>query len=182
MRIEAGKYYHPYNRSNNNEIVFKEEQNYDYFLKKYHAYCDPFFEMVSYCLMPTHFHFLVLSKSDDVSSVRKSIAFWLSSYTKAINKRFERHGSLFQPRAKGKEITDESYLMILISYIHQNPLRAKLVKRMEEWPYSSYRGLIGMSKEAWKQNGLFSALFDAPRDFRTFSENTIESVGKDFWV
>ena len=182
MKIEAGKYYHLYNRSNNNEVVFKEEQNYDYFLKKYHTYCDPFFEMASYCLMPTHFHFLVIARSDDVLSVRKSTALWLSSYTKAINKRFERHGSLFQSHTKAKEITDGSHLVVLISYIHQNPIRARLVKRLEDWPYSTYRRLIGMSKEEWMQNRLFSSLFDAPRDFQTFSEASIESVNKEFWV
>jgi putative transposase len=182
MIIEEGKYYHLYNRSNNNEIVFKEEKSYDYFLGKYHKYCDPFFETISYCLMPTHFHFLIFSKTNDVLNVRKSIAFWLSSYTKAANKRFDRHGSLFQARIKAKEISDDPYLMSLISYIHQNPLRVKLVGRLEDWQHSSYHNLIQMSREEWNQNKILKSFFDSPRDFKSFSEGMIQDGKKKFWV
>jgi putative transposase len=183
MIIEEDKYYHLYNRSNNNEIVFKEEESYNYFLNKYRLYCDPYFETISYCLMPTHFHFLVYSKSNDEVNARKSIALLLSSYTKAINKRFKRHGSLFQPRTKAKEVTDDSYLVTLISYIHQNPLRAKLVDHIGDWQHSSFRNLIQMRMEEWTaQNNILSSFFESPVDFKIFSEIMIECVRKEFWI
>ena len=183
MIIEEGKYYHLYNRSNNNEIVFKEEENYDYFLKKYYLYCAHYFETISYCLMPTHFHSLVHSKSDDAPNIRKSIALLLSGYTKAINKRFHRHGSLFQPRTKAKEITDNAYVMTIISYIHQNPLRAKLVNHLEDWQHSNFRSLIQMRRKEWAaQDNIFSSLFDSAEDFKKFSEEMIECVRKEFWI
>jgi REP element-mobilizing transposase RayT len=182
MIIEEGKYYHIYNRSNNNEIVFKEEDNYDYFLKKYHLYCDSFFKTEAYCLMPTHFHFLVRSQSNNIEGIRKSIALLLSSYTKAINKRMDRHGSLFQSRTKAKEIIDDSYLITLISYIHQNPIRVKLVNHLDDWQHSSYQKMIQMNHEEWMKNDLLSSFFDSSLDFRIFSEKMIECIKKDFWI
>jgi REP element-mobilizing transposase RayT len=182
MLIERDKYYHLYNRSNNNEVVFKEEESYNYFLKKYHSYCDPYIETIAYCLMPTHFHFLIYGKTDDNIKVQKSIAILLSSYTKAINKRFERHGSLFQSRTRAREITDDSYLVTLISYIHQNPVRGKLVQRIEEWHHSSYKGLIKKSVEEWCQNLTLKSLFDSPTDFKKYSEEMVESIRKEFWI
>jgi putative transposase len=95
MKFETGKYYHLYNRSNNKEIVFHEKENYPYFLQQYQEFVSQYFTTFAYCLMPTHFHFLV--KVDNESEeVNTAIGRWLSSYTKAINKRYERQGSLFQ--------------------------------------------------------------------------------------
>lgn len=62
MEFETGKYYHFYNRSNNEELLFKSEENYVYFLEKYRYYLGPLFSTLAYCLMPTHFHFLVKIK------------------------------------------------------------------------------------------------------------------------
>jgi putative transposase len=183
MIIEENKYYHLYNRSNNNEVVFKEAESYNYFLKKYRLYCDPYFETIAYCLMPTHFHFLVFCKSNDEVNTRKCIALLLSSYTKAINKRFGRHGSLFQPRTKAKEVAEDSYLVTLISYIHQNPLRARLINHLEDWQHSSFRNLIQMKSEEWTaQNNILSSFFGSPKEFKIFSEEMIEYVRKEFWI
>lgn len=92
--------------------------------------------------MPTHFHFLIRSEIDDSLLISKSIAVILRSYTRAINKRFNKTGNLFQYNTKAKEITDEQYLITLINYIHQNPLRAKLANRLEEWNHSSYHHIL----------------------------------------
>jgi putative transposase len=182
MILEYEKYYHVYNRSNNREIVFKEERNYEYFLSKYQAYCNPYFETIAYCLMPTHFHFLLQFRSQDVEGARNAVALLLSSYTKAINRQWKRHGSLFQPHTKAMEITDESYLMTVMSYIHQNPVRAKLVRCMEDWHYASYGNLLDPSSDAWHKNTVVQSRFDERDAFKAFSEQMLESVRSEFWI
>jgi putative transposase len=182
MILEYEKYYHVYNRSNNGEIVFKEERNYEYFLDKYYSYCTPYFETIAYCLMPTHFHFLLQFRSQNIERARRAIALLLSSYTKAINVQLKRHGSLFQPHTKAMEITDESYLMTVMSYIHQNPVRAGLVSRMEDWQHSSYGNLLDASSDAWQKNAIINSRFDDRKAFKLFSEQILESVRSEFWI
>jgi putative transposase len=82
------------------------------------------------------------------------IGILLSSYSQAINKQNKTTGSLFQQRTKAK-ILCETYNGAIISYfeqcfhyVHQNPLRAGLVKDIEEWPYSSYRFYLGLEEES----------------------------------
>ena len=81
MHMFPNKYYHLYNRSNNNEILFKTTENYLYFLKKYRFYLEPLLDTLAYCLMPTHFHFLVYVKTVDTENINFKIGTFLSSYT-----------------------------------------------------------------------------------------------------
>ncbi|MBP9211949.1 MAG: transposase [Bacteroidetes bacterium] len=154
MILESGKYYHLYNRSNNREIVFKEEENHEYFLAKYQKLISPYAGTIAYCLMPTHFHFCIKVTTDDMDRLRDNIGILLSSYTKGINKRFDRHGSLFQKHTKAIWIEDESYLITVCRYIHLNPLRAKLVMSPVDWQFSSYGDYAGIRKSMPLSKGL----------------------------
>lgn len=62
--MEAGKFYHVYNRTNNKELLFKEHENYFFFLRKYKQYLSSYIDTYAYCLMPNHFHFLIKVKED----------------------------------------------------------------------------------------------------------------------
>ena len=77
-------------------------------------------------------------------SLNKDIGILLRSYTQAINKRYQRTGSLFQQNTKAIELSNKSYAQTCFHYIHQNPLRANLVNKMSEWPFSSYPDYAGM--------------------------------------
>ncbi len=147
MIFENGKYYHVYNRTNNKELLFRDEENYSFFLAKTEKHLISLVSIISYCLMPTHFHILLRCETETSADLSNAFAVVLRSYTRAINKRFGRTGSLFQQNTKAKEITDERYLLTLISYIHQNPLRAHLVSTLNEWKYSSYRQIAGDSPQ-----------------------------------
>lgn len=170
MQFYENTYYHLYNRTNNKESLFRSEENYIYFLKKYRYYLDEYFDTIGYCLMPTHFHFLIrVKKMDSTSNLMNSsitsnsiekvdsifdytrcisnkIGILLSSYTKAINKKFNRHGSLFQEHSKAKPVPSDYYLIALLTYIHQNPIRSKLVNKPEEWLFSSYQDYLDLRK------------------------------------
>ncbi len=74
--------------------------------------------------------------------ISDKIGILLSSYTKAINKRYGRHGSLFQNHSNAKPVPYDRYLITLLTYIHQNPVRSKLVDKAEDWKYSSYQDYI----------------------------------------
>jgi hypothetical protein len=90
--------------------------------------------------MPNHFHFFL--RVDDEQLFEKGIKNFMISYSKAINKKYDRVGSLFQGRYKVSEITSESYFTRIITYIHQNPLVAGLVKNMEDYRYSSFAAYL----------------------------------------
>jgi putative transposase len=182
MKFEKDKYYHLYNRSNNEEPVFRTEENYLYFFQKYISYLSELVSTVAYCLMPTHFHFIIKVTSSDEKKLQDSIGLLLSSYTKAINKRFTRHGALFQPHTKAKEITDEKYLLTLISYVHQNPLRAKKVERLEDWQYSSYLDIAGMRSGKIPDKEFYKQYFTNANDFVKYSKEIVEGVKKEFWI
>ncbi len=116
------QYYHFYNRGNNRQAVFFERENYIYFLKGIKRYLRGKVEIIAYCLMPTHYHILVRVIGKQTSEVLKtsevSLAMqkFLISYTKAINKRFDRVGALFQGQFQGKPVTTYQHLLNLCAY------------------------------------------------------------------
>lgn len=132
--------------------------------------------------MPTHFHFLVRIESDDSLLISENIAILLRSYTRAINKRRARHGNLFQRNAKAKHIDDESYLLTLMNYIHQNPVRAGLSKRLADWEYSSYRDYAGMRNGTLPDKALIARYFKSSEESVRYSEEVVDSVRKEYWV
>ena len=160
--MQPGSFYHIYNRGNNRQCIFFEEKNYHHFLNLFHKYLSPFVDVYAYCLMPNHFHFLVKIKEVDQTSevfktsealeergskkltpLEKAFKDFFISYSKGINKAYNRTGSLFQSKFKKKEIVDNSYFTSIIQYIHANPIKAKLCCRYEEFKFSSYNAIIG---------------------------------------
>ena len=171
--LQSGYFYHIYNHANGNEILFRNDNNYKFFLKKYEHYISPIADTFAYCLMPNHFHFLIRIKEnilpDDIkfgketsevfktsevlASVNKvSNAFknLFISYTKAYNKLYSREGSLFRPKFRRKIITSDKYLKQAIIYIHQNPVHHDFVQSPELWRHSSFHAYF--SSRATKLN------------------------------
>ncbi|MEP6750034.1 MAG: transposase [Bacteroidota bacterium] len=148
--MEAGKVYHIYNRGNNKQNIFFEDENYSFFLKRFDKYLAAKMDVLAYCLMPNHFHLLVRIKIIDGISdngiaiaVAKAFRNFLISYTKAINKKYDRTGVLFQPKYKRAEVDNDFYFSWLIQYVHMNPVIAGLCKNPEDWKYSSYTAILG---------------------------------------
>lgn len=136
MKKEEGKYYHIYNRGNNKQKIFFDDENYLFFLSKFKKYLIPNIDVFAYCLMPNHFHFFI--RINDLSAFEKGIKKFFISYAKAINKKYDRVGSLFQGRYKVSEIESDAYFTRIITYIHQNPVVSKLTDKLEEYKFSSY--------------------------------------------
>ncbi len=128
--FESGHYFHIYNRGNNDENIFFEKENYTYFLKLIKKYLLPIGDVYSYCLLPNHFHIIFKFKEDSELEtdgkgkepvLHQPFSNMLNAYTKAINKRYKRKGSLFQEHLKRIKISEEKYLMNLIIYVNTNP-------------------------------------------------------------
>ena len=167
VEFRAGEYYHIYNRGNNYQPIFFERENYLYFLRQLRKYLVPDVEIITYCLMPNHYHLLVHLKTDDLSGLMQP---FVLSYTKAINKRYERVGSLFQGRFKAIHIDRNEYLVHLSRYIHLNPVEAGLVRRPEDWEFSSYPEFIGLRNGTLPKPDIVLSQFPSPGAYRLFVE------------
>ncbi|MFC2137203.1 transposase [Bacteroidota bacterium] len=157
MQFETDKIYHIYNRSN--ETIFYNERNYNFFIYKVKKLIYPLTDIIAWCLMPNHFHFLIAARKGacltineshrpNVQSLLKNIGTLLSSYTKAINKQYGKRGKLFTHNTKAKclnDFSDNNYLKTCFFYIHQNPITANLCNDLADWPYSSFNEFIGLN-------------------------------------
>jgi REP element-mobilizing transposase RayT len=185
------QYYHFYNRGNNRQAVFFERDNYLYFLRNIKKYLRGHVEVLAYCLMPTHYHILVRVKqqppeqqtSQQTSEVlktsevlnAKSLSSEVSnammklvvSYTKAINKRFSRVGSLFQGQFHGKPIETYSHLLNLCMYIHANPVKDGLVFLPEEWEFSNYPEWMNLRAGNLVNREFIAENFGMPEEYKT---------------
>ncbi|XWK86194.1 MAG: transposase [Phormidium sp.] len=140
--LQAGNYYHVYNRGNNRQAIFFERENYLYFLRQLRNYLiTNGTDIIAYCLMPNHYHLLVYLQTDNFSELMQAFSL---SYTKSINKRYERVGSLFQGRFQAIHVDREEYLLYLTRYIHLNPVSANIVEKAEDWEFSSYQEYIDL--------------------------------------
>lgn len=141
--LQPGEFYHIFSRTIGSELLFRSDENYSFFLKNYRDYCDLQFSTFAYCLLPTHFHFLVQVKENATSDkALSSISNFLNSYSKSYNKLYQRHGGLFQRKFKRKQIDHDSYLTQVVIYIHQNPSKHGIMEDFTKWKYSSYQALI----------------------------------------
>jgi REP element-mobilizing transposase RayT len=141
LRIQfSGAIYHATARGNARQRIFRDDRDYGRFLKGLETTVDKFsFEIFSIVCMPNHIHLFFRTPEPNLS---RGMQYLLSGYANWFNTRHRRPGHLFQGRFKGELVEDERYFWTVSRYIHLNPLRGKrpLVKRLEEWPWSSYPG------------------------------------------
>lgn len=96
-------------------------------------------DIVVYCLMDNHVHMVIKSNISDLSKAIKSINI---KYAMIFNQKLDRIGHVFQDRFKSEIIKDDKYLLQVIRYIHNNPVKAKIVKSPESYYWSSYNEYI----------------------------------------
>jgi putative transposase len=139
--------------------------------------------LYAYALMPNHFHLLVQITSETLSRGMQ----WLNErYAIAFNRRHDRVGHLTQGRFKSPPVDKETYLQELIRYIVLNPVRANIVKRPEDYRWSSYRATAGLTQApSWLSVDDVLLPFGQERDlaragFRDFVNAAI-GVDSSFW-
>lgn len=182
MKFESNTLYHVYNKGNNGQKIFFNYGNHLYFLKKIQDHLLKHCDLLAYCLMPNHFHFLIESKEnikDD--SINKAIQTILSSYTQAINKQENRTGSLFQQHTKAKSLENTTlYAEVCFHYIHQNPLRAGLVRAIENWEFSSVKSYAGIREDKICNLERGRQLFNIPENGVVFLKLSNQIIEKEY--
>jgi REP element-mobilizing transposase RayT len=164
------EYYHIYNRSNNKELLFLDDEDRNYFLSQFNYYCTSFVEMITWNLLDNHFHFYIQVKDvntiitylkskpikdlcatelkflDQKISEHKLIdnAFkrLFISYSSYFNKTHHRKGNLFHRPFKHVKTENEMQYINTILYINLNAIRHKIVSKIEDHKWSSYHGII----------------------------------------
>ncbi len=155
-QLTAGVCYHVYNRGNNRQTIFFSPDDYALFIRRLRGYIlgEPLpgplripagrgAQLLAYCLMPNHYHLLLVPAENDLSHRMQLLSI---SFTKAMNARHTRVGSLFQGQFQAIAVDRDAYLVSLTVYLHLNPVRGGLTAQPEEWPYSSYRDYVGLRR------------------------------------
>jgi putative transposase len=146
--LQLGVYYHIFNRGNNGETIFRTAENVRFFLDKYAKAIEPVAHTYAYCLLPNHFHFLILTKIEEATEDGKTLipsrqfSRLFGSYAKSYNAAHDRSGSLFENPFERIPVENDAHLRRLVTYIHENPQRHGLVEDFRAWSHSSYRSLL----------------------------------------
>jgi REP element-mobilizing transposase RayT len=138
--------YHVMLRGINRDILFFDDQDYQRFiaiLTRAKEVSD--FNLYGYCLMNNHVHLLLKERTEDISSIMKRVGVGYASW---FNWKYKREGPVFQGRFKSECVDSESYLLTVIRYIHQNPIKAGIVKKCELYKWSSCLGYYEKSKNS----------------------------------
>jgi len=133
--------YHIFLRGANRQSLFQEEEDSRKFMEilaRYSTHSEA--QMYGWCLMGNHVHLLMGEGTEELSLTMKRIGV---SYAWYFNSKYNAVGHLFQDRFCSENVEDERYLLTLIRYIHQNPVKAGMVERVDEWKWSSCRGYYG---------------------------------------
>ena len=188
MHFIPERLYHVYNRGNNKNTIFFNRENYLFFLGKVRKHLLLNCYIIAYCLMPDHFHMMIYTKENLIEGkLNKAIAVLLRSYTRAVNIQEKRSGYLFQQKTKAKYISmdylsggiikkKEYYPLVCFNYIHQNPLVANLITKMEDWEFSSFRDYLELRKGTLCNKELAYRFLDIQnkKDFYRTSYNIVD--------
>ncbi|UCJ12672.1 MAG: transposase [Phormidium sp. PBR-2020] len=168
--LNPGEYYHIYNRGNNRQTIFFERDNYIYFLHKLRHYLiEPqHIHLIAYCLIPNHYHLLIHLNSQEFSQAMRKFSL---SYTKAINKKYQRVGSLFQGPFQSCHVNSNPYLLHLSRYIHLNPVEHH-VTNPADWEFSSYPDYLKQRQGTLPQSHIILQQFPTLHAYRSFVEQS----------
>jgi len=132
-------FYHIINRANARQKIFDSKEDYQLFEKILEDAVEKYdMRIVSYCIMPNHFHLVLYPKHNgDIQLFMQWITLTHTQRIHAKNKT-AGYGHIYQGRYKSFLVNSDNYLNILLRYVEQNPLRAKLVKNLKDWRWGSY--------------------------------------------
>ena len=172
MKSETG-IYHVVLRGINKQTIFEDEEDNEMFLVTVKQYKEQSgYKLLAYCLMGNHIHLLIKTGTEEPGQIFRRIG---ASYVYWYNRKYDRTGHLFQDRYKSEAVESDDYLFAILRYIHQNPLKAGIVKNIEEYPYSSYAEYLGLNDDQYVDKEFVLSLFheemdQAVSDFKEYNE------------
>lgn len=148
----GGLVYHVLNRANRRGRIFHKDRDYEAFEAVLEAAAGrvPGMRVLGWCLMPNHWHLVLWPQKDG------ELAAFMRWLTITHTQRHHAHyhtagqGHLYQGRFKSFPVQEDHHFLVLMRYVHANPLRAKLVERAEQWPWSTLARRIERD-ERWKK-------------------------------
>lgn len=194
-------YYHVYNRGVDKAVIFCADEDYQYFIKLLHFYLTPNkfeaetlfrkrywrssqndlsqdVELVSYCLMPNHFH-LILKQLPD-SGLTKLMKRVSASYALYFNLKYNRVGHLFESSCKARAILDDNDFIGTNAYVHRNA--KDIMRDFTKYSYSNLKDIIAGSQNSWtKTTELLSFFHDEPMSYRDYVLLEREAPFKLLW-
>lgn len=187
------QFYHIYNRGAEKKTIFQNKRDYSRFLKTFVYYHfegpKPKFsnfykyklfkpnpqkkivDIICYCLMPNHFHFLVRQLKE--GGISEFVAKLTNSYTKYYNTKYDRVGALLQGQFKAVLVESDEQLLHLSRYIHLNPISSFLVKKLADYQFSSYPEYINSTKDSICSKEVIMSFFKFPAGYRKFVSDQI---------
>jgi REP element-mobilizing transposase RayT len=145
LRIEfPGAVYHVTSRGNAGQAIFIDDEDRGRFLDGLSIVVERFKWLChAYCLMENHYHLLIETPNGNLSKGMRELN---GVYTQGYNQRYRRVGHLFQGRYKAILVEKDNHLLSLCRYVVLNPAGVGLIKRPEQWRWSSYRATVGLAK------------------------------------
>jgi len=132
----AGICHHVMSRGNNRAVIFRDDRDYRSFVEiMKRAQRRLPVRILAWCLMPNHFHLVLRPYAD--GDLGRWMHWLLTTQTQRHRRRYETTGRIWQGRFKAPPIQHDHHLLVVMRYVERNPLRAGLVHRAEEWPWSS---------------------------------------------
>jgi len=172
LRLEyPGGVYHVMARGNERRAVFRDDRDRELYLGRLEHYRARFdFRVHAYCLMTNHVHLAIETGKAPLSRIMLGLQ---GSYTQAFNRRHGRVGHLFQGRYKALVVQKDRYLLALIRYIHENPVRARMAEKPSEYRWSSDQWYRKARGPAWLDVDSVLGMFArgrqaAVREYRAF--------------
>ena len=163
LRLElSGGLYHVTSRGDGREDIYLRDEDRESWLEILGQVCERFnWVCHAWCQMGNHYHLLVETPQANLSQGMRQLN---GVYTQRFNRAHERCGHVFQGRYKAILVERDSYLLELARYVVLNPLRAKMIERLEDWPWSSYPATCGQGPlPSWLQTDWILAQFGESR-------------------
>ncbi len=122
----------------NKSYIFNEDRDIKYYISTMYNIKEKYsIKIIAYCIMNNHAHILI--ETNDVDNLSKYMQCLNTKYAVYYNKKYKRIGYVFRDRYRSEEILSENHLNNCIQYIYNNPIKAKICKKAEEYPYSNYK-------------------------------------------
>lgn len=128
--------YHVINRGNARGDVFHKDEDFAAFVKLVEQACERLpLRVLAYCLMPNHFHLVLWPFGD--GDLSRWMQWLLTSHVRRYHRHYQGSGHVWQGRFKAFPIQQDEHLLTVLRYVERNPVRANVVKRAEQWAWSS---------------------------------------------
>ena len=143
LRIEfPGAVYHVTSRGDRRELIYRDDDDrLAQLLVIAHAMARFDAQMLAYCLMGNHYHFVLHTRQANLSRLMRHVN---GVYTQDFNRRHGVVGHLLQGRFKAILVDRDAYLLALCRYVERNPVAAGIVRQPQDWPWSSCRAHLGL--------------------------------------